>query len=184
MTLSVECILLITGIVLLTWYEYIVLKRFGIPVNLSITYYHYERRCKGMGFMFPFLLLYLCCVLGPIWITTTLDASILSRIFIIFPYITILCLLMVALSARYNRNHRIFRFHYACAIIASISAVLWIFLVAYRIVYVGLAILATLLLTGIYTGTLKKCTLFWLETAGFYALLVTLLFIHLIPIKI
>ncbi len=172
-----ESCVLLTDLILLTIYEIIILKQFGIPANLSYTYYSFERKRAGAGRLFPLLLLILCVTAGPIWLSVTMHTSLWAKKWMFLPCVTIFCLIAVACSARYNRSRKIFRFHYACAIIASVCAVAWIFIVAYHIVYVGLSILVALVLTAICTRTLIRCTLFWLETAGFYALLVTLLLI-------
>lgn len=58
------------------------------------------------------------------------------------------------------------------------------FFVAYRIVYIGIGILSVLLFVALFTKTLKKCTLFWLELAAFYAILFTLLIISIFSVNI
>lgn len=184
MKLSITAVILLIDILFFSTYLVCVLKTFGIPINLSITYYHYERRHKGMGLLFPTLLLFLCSTALPIWISTTHDVSFAGTYLLSCPIITLICLLLVALSARYKRRPKLIYFHYSCAILAAICAVAWIFLFAYKVVYVGLGILFVLLLIGLRTNTLKRCTLFWLELAAFYAILFTLLIIHLIPIQI
>lgn len=184
MKLSITAIILLVDILFFSTYLVCVLKTFGIPINLSITYYHYERRHKGMGFLFPALLVFLCSTALPIWISTTHRVSLSGIHLLLYPIVTLICLLLVAASARYKRRPKLIYFHYSCAIVAAICAVAWIFLFAYKIVYVGLGILFILLLVGLKTKTLKRCTLFWLELAAFYAILFTLLVIHIIPIQI
>ena len=171
-------------IIVFTIYISYILAKFGIPINLSITYYTFERRKKGTGILFPILMLFICCSAIPIWISTTYHASSWGTMFVCFPYITLVCLLAVAGSARYKRKPNLIYFHYFFAILAAISAVLWIFLVAFNIVYLGLGILAIFIWSGFITHTLKKCTIFWLEVSAFYAVFFTLLFIYLIPVNV
>ena len=183
MSLSITAIILLIDIIFFSTYLVCVLKTFGIPINLSITYYHYERRHKGLGKLFPALLVLICSTALPIWISTTYRVSLVGTN-LLYPIVTLICLLLVAASARYKRRPKLIHFHYSCAIIAAICAVAWIFLFAYKIVYVGLGILFISILIGLTTRTLKRCTIFWLELAAFYAILFTLLVIHIIPIQI
>ena len=175
---------LLADILVFTYYVIYVLREFGIPVNLSITYYSFERRRKGTGVLFPTLMIFLCVTTIPIWIELSRHASSFGYTFVFFPIITLVCLLLVAASARYKKTHGLVYFHYACAILAAVCAVLWIFLVAYKILYVGLSILIALMLMGIRTGTLHRCSLFWLETAAFYAIFFSLLIIILFSVNI
>lgn len=176
--------ILIVDIIFFSVYLMSVLRLFGIPINLSITYYYYQRKYKGLGLLFPSLLLLLCASALPIWIFVTKNASAWGANFIVLPYIVLVGLLAVAGTARYKRRPKLIYFHYTCAIIAAICAVIWIFFVAFRIVYIGLGILSVLLLISLFTKTLKKCTLFWLEVAAFYAVLFTLLIISIFSVNI
>ncbi len=182
MNLSVEAIILLADILALTVYIVYVLIKFGIPQNLSTTYYTFEEQKKGTGLLFPALLVFICSTALPIWISTTYYASSGASIFLFCPIVSLVCLLAVAASARYKSNTALVYFHYACAIVASVCAVLWLCLAAYQMVFVvlRLGILGGLLAAGILTGTLKKCTLFWLETTAFYCIFFTLLLINLI----
>ena len=177
MLLFLPTIILLIDIFVFSIYLICVLKTFGIPVNLSITYYSYERKRKGFGKIFPILLLFLCVTILPIWIRTTINNGFYGMIFSLFPCITIVCLFSVATTARYKKRKYFIYFHYTCAIIAAICAVVWIFIIAYEVVYVGIGILLISLIIGLLTKTLKTCTLFWLEIAAFYAILFTLLII-------
>jgi len=182
MNISLETIVIIIDIMIFSIYVAYTLILFGIPVNLSITYYKFERKKKGTGILFPLLMLLLCGSAIPIWIAITPKG--ISEMFVCFPTITLISLLGVAGSARYKSRHNLIYFHYTCAIIAAICAVSWIFIVAYKIVYIGLTILFTLLYAGMRTKTLRKCTLFWLETAAFYSILFTMLAIKIIPLQL
>lgn len=177
-------IILLVDILIFSAYLICVLQTFGVPINLSITYYHYERKYRGLGILFPILLFFLCITVIPIWIITTQNASLWGTNFCLFPYITLICLLAVAITARYKRKPKLIYFHYTCAIIAAICAVIWIFLVTYKVLYVGLSILFALLFAAARTKTLKDCILFWLEVAAFYAILFTLLIVYVFSIHI
>ena len=184
--LSAESIILLVDILIFTTYVVSVLIKFGIPKNLSTTYYTFEEQKKGTGLLFPALLVFICCTTLPIWISTTYHASSWGTIFLFCPIVTLFCLLAVAGSAHYKRCSSLIYFHYTCAIIAAICAVVWLFFAAYQTIFVILrfSILGGLLGAGIRTDTLKTCPLFWLETTAFYCIFLTLLVIYIVPIPL
>lgn len=182
--LSTESIILLVDILIFTIYVVYILIKFGIPKNLSASYYAFEEQKKGTGLLFPALLVFICTTALPIWITTTYYASTWTSTFLFCPIVTLVCLLAVAASAQYKSNTALVYFHYTCAIIASFCAVLWLCLAAYQIMYIAFGILGVLLSAGIITGTLKKCTLFWLEITAFYCIFFSLLVINIIHLQL
>ena len=184
MHLSLSANILLLDIIVFTVYVVYVLTQFGIPINLSFTYYTFERKQKGLGVLFPLLMLFICGTTLPVWIHTTMHASPWAQQFLILPVVGLVCLMAVAATARYKMRQKLIIFHYAVAILAAVCAVAWIFLVAYSIVYIGLSILLICVLCGLLTKTLRKCTLFWLEDAAFYAIFFTLFVINLMPVHV
>ena len=186
MLISVAEAVLLLDVVVFTAYVVDVLIRFGIPANLSITYYHYERQYHKYGNLFPALMVLVCCTTVPIWILTTWNGSLLARWFVAMPIITEFSLLFVAFSARYKRRRKLIYYHYACAIVAAVCAVLWMCFVANQIPLIALRIglLLGCLSVGSLTHTLKSCILFWLELAAFYSIFFTLFLIHSVPFDI
>lgn len=181
---SITAIILLVDIVVLSLYIFITHRTFGVLPNLSISYYHYERKHKYFGLMFPALMVLLCGTLLPIWIYDTATGSAWAQHFVCLPCIALLCLLVVASTARYKSTKKLIYVHYAFAIIAATVTVAWIFLVAYRTCYIGIAILLAEVAAGIYTRTLRSCTLWWLEGAAFYSILFILLVNHLFALSI
>jgi len=184
MHLPLTANIILLDIIIFTVYVVYVLTQFGIPINLSFTYYTFERKQKGLGIIFPLLMLFVCGTTIPVWIHTTLHASPWAQQFLLFPVIGVICLIAVAATARYKMVPRLIIYHYAFAILAAVCAVAWIFLVAYSIVYIGLSVLLICMLCGLLTKTLRKCTIFWLENAAFYAIFFTLFFIELMPVQV
>ena len=183
MTLEVECIILLADIVLFSAYLVAVLVRFGIPVNLSMTYYMYRQKNEVLRLLFPCLLIFLCASCGPLWINISYKSE-WATLYVALSYITIVCLVAVAASAQYQKTQTIIYFHYTCAIMASACTTLWILLLSYKVMHIALGILLTSTCLGVITKTLKSCTLFWLEIAGFYALMITLLVTYIVPIQL
>lgn len=184
MSLSLTSIILLIDIVVFSIFWITVLVELGIPENLSITYYKFDKHKKGLQWFFPIVSLFLCLTAIPIWILTTYHASGWRPKLVVIPTFAFFCMLAVTFSANYKKNQSLIHFHYTSAIIASVCLVVWINLVAFKLAYIDFTFLLVLLYAAIRTKTLKQCSLFWLETAAFYSLLVTLLLIDLIPIQI
>ena len=182
---AVKSILLV-DIVVFSIYVVDILRRFGIPINLSITYYRYERIRKHLGMLFPALMFFICATTVPIWFLTSLEATGWGRYFTGLPVVAEICLLLVALSARYKRRPKLIYFHYGCAIVTAACAVAWMCFVARQmsLVAVRLGILSAFIVAGSLTRTLQKCTLFWLELTAFYAIFFTLFLIHHVPLQL
>ena len=106
--LSIEVIILLADILIFTTYIVYVLIKFGIPQNLSTTYYTLEEQRKGTGLFFPALLVFICSTTLPVWISITYYASAWASKFLFFPIVSLVCLLAVAASAR-------FVLYYGCA---------------------------------------------------------------------
>lgn len=186
MDFSATMVILLVDIAVFTIYVADVLMRFGIPVNLSITYYRYERIHRRLGILFPSLLIFICCTTIPIWFITSWYASAWGRYFVEMPVIAEVCLLAVAFSARYKKRKNLIYFHYTCAIIASVCAVVWMCLVAWQfsLMWLRIGLLLGFVAIGVITNTLKKCSLFWLELTAFYAIFFTLFFIYFVPFQV
>ena len=183
MNLSISSIIILTNIVFFSLFVISILVKIGIPIHLSVTYYVLETKHRWLRWIFPFLLFIMCSTVGPVWIDMTTIYTWFDQL-IFLPYTTIFCLLAVVASTQYQKSRKLIYFHYTCAIIASVCTAAWLFLIAYRIIYIGLSILFIELFAGWYTNSLKVCYLFWLETAAFYALLITLFVLSIIPINI
>lgn len=175
---TIGSIVILTNLVVFTAYIVYVLAKFGVPANLSITYYSFERARKGTGWLFPALMCFVCATTLPMWIYTTFHASHRAAVFGFLPIIVLVMLLAVAASGRYKKRPKLINFHYTCAIIAAACAMTWMCLVCYRIAYVGFICLLGFVLAGHFTNTLGKCTLFWLENAAFYSIFGSLFIVY------
>ena len=179
-----DSFLLILDIIVFAVFIVAVIHKWGVPTNLSTTYYLFEsERCRT-GWIFPLFLCFISSTAIPIWIRTTINMSVKNQRFVCLPYITLFCLLLVAITASYKKKRGLTIFHYSCAICASFCSVMWIFITSYKIIYVGLGILFAFVVGGICSKTLKQCAIFWLEVANFYAIFFTLLTINLFELKL
>lgn len=184
MAITIEAAVLLLDIVVFSIYVTDILSRFGIPANLSITYYLYERRHRNAGLLFPALIILICCTTIPIWIITSWKTGSVGKWCVGMPILAGICLLVVAFTARYKRWPKLINYHYTFAIIAAACAILWWWVLTRQItlVVLRLGLFATFMAAGVLTRTLKSCTLFWLELTAFYATFFTLFLIYSIPL--
>lgn len=174
------CYLIVIEIVLFSLYIIYALCNWGIPNNISATYYYFERTRKHYGLFFPLDILICCLTIFPVWIYTCSLASSWASHFSWCPYIVGLCMIVVGITSRYKRSRQLTYTHYAAAIIGAAVTVLWLLLACYRTSFISLSVLSISILAGVITGTLKRCYLFWLEIAAFYALFFVLFIVNLL----
>ncbi|GEM_PF-2800331 len=177
---TLAVILLVADIVAFTLFFYSVLCVSPLPNNLSTTYYIFEQKKR---YYFALITLFLCISGGWVWIELTWFSSF-SPLFTIVPVLAILSMIIVAATADYKKTRRHTIVHYAFAWTACLCIIFWLNVVAYKIFWLGLCILSLLLYAGSRTETLKHCPLFWLESAAFYSLAITLLVVVITHISL
>lgn len=182
MTWSLAIILvLVLDLLVFTTYELAVVLNFCIPNNLSNTYYHFDRKFRGKGKLFPAMLYTLCATAMPIWIYFTLRLPDWRANFAFLPALVMICLALVGVSARYKKSDFRIYFHYTVAILSGVFTVLWFLIVALQLSYILISFIVVMMLAGALTRTLRIYPLFWFESAGFFGVLYTLLTIALVP---
>ena len=173
------CLLILVEIVIFSTYNVYVLYHWGIPRNISATYYNLERTHKHYGLFLPLNFFICCSIVIPIWINSCNMVAPQGQCFTWCAYLTCFCMVAVGITCRYKRSRMLAIYHYAAAITGAACTILWIIVVCYRILFVGLSILLIALLAGFLTHTLKKSYLYWLELPAFYALFFVLFIINL-----
>lgn len=173
------CFFILFEIILFSTYIIYVLHCYGIPQNISATYYYFERKHKHYGLLFPLCLFIACLIIIPIWIYTCQFLSSWASHFTWCAYLTCLCMFVVGITSRYKRSRALTYCHYTAAIVGSVFTVVWLLFACYRIAFVSISILLIALLAGYITHTLRECYLFWLELTAFYALFIVIFIINL-----
>lgn len=171
----------ILDILVFTAYELGVILNFCIPNNLSNTYYHFDRKFRGSGKMFPAMLYFLCLTVLPIQVYFTYRLPDWRSNFAFLPVLTAICLALVGVSARYKKSDFRIYFHYTVAILSGFFTALWFLIVGLKLSYILISFILLMMIAGALTRTLRIYPLFWFETAGFYAVLFTVLIISLVP---
>lgn len=174
-------ILLIIDLLVFTAYELGVIFNFCIPNNLSNTYYHFDRKYRGYGKLFPGMLYFLCATALPVWVYYTYRLPDWRSNFAFLPLLTLICLALVGVSARYKKSDFRIYFHYTVAILSGFFTVLWFLIVGLKLSYILISFILVMMITGALTRTLRIYPLFWFETAGFFAVLYMLLIVSIVP---
>ena len=175
-------VILVIDILVFLAYELAVLFKFNIPNNLSMTYYHFDRRHRGYGWLFPYLLYFLSVTALPIWAYFTYQLPDWRSNMVFLPILTAICLFLVGVSARYKKSMARVYFHYTVAILAAVFAFIWFVTVGGdKLNYLMVTIISVMLVTATFTRTLRVYSLFWLESAAFFTVLFALLTISIVP---
>ena len=174
-------IMLLIDLFVFTAYEIAVVLNFCIPNNLSNTYYHFDRKYRGYGKLFPGMLYFLCATSLPYWAYLTYCLPDWRSHLAVLPVLTLICLALVGVSARYKKTDFRIYFHYTVAILSGFFTVLWFLTVGLKLSYILIVFILVMMITGALTRTLRIYPLFWFESAGFFAVLFMLLIVSIVP---
>lgn len=178
MIIAVLPLVLVTLLIFCVYNIYI-LSFYGIPENLSMTYYYLKEE-KNKAFLFPLLIFMMCCVFSPAWISLNSYFPIFERQTTILIYIVFLMMFFIVLLSDYKENKVRFYLHYTSAIISSVCELSWIFIVAYKYWYIPFMILFLAFLTAYFTNTHKTSCIYWLELTAFLSLFIVTFLLSLL----
>ena len=142
------------------------LKR--IPYSLSGTYYLLNDKKEGLGIWFSvFMIIDFLLLMSP-WAYVSGQISQLGSYLTVLPFICCSTMIFVGIAPNIKTSERIERIHIISALIGAITALLWIFIVCWRIAYIVPACI--LLFGGIahLTKTAKSSRDYWLEMCAFF----------------
>ncbi|MCQ2310518.1 MAG: hypothetical protein MJZ64_02055 [Paludibacteraceae bacterium] len=169
--------LLLLIIVIFSVYNICVLAKYGIPNTLSLTYYWFKRTCSSKGLLFPILLCLICAITIPIWIYVDCQLQFdFSCVWMV--YATWFALMIVCLTARYNKTKKRWKIHYSAAIASAIFTLSWIIIKANFIVYYTAIVLILALWAAYLTKTIRTHIIYWLELSAFYSIFITLFILN------
>ena len=164
----VQLILACIAIGIFTAYCIVACCLFGVPISLSHTYYYYNERYPGTGWVFTAMIVVVSFMLVYPWIYATHQVSSWSHWFGFLPFLCCAMLVFVAFAPN-ARNKWVQQVHMICAKLAAVFAILWICIVCWKIMYV---LPAWILLCGgvaHLTHTAKTCRDWWWEMVAFGA---------------
>lgn len=133
-------ICLIVATAIFTLYNGIILFYYKIPSNISITRYWLELHDLKLGKWLSIMFITLCVITTPIWINISLNYSQTSKYFTFLIPLTILGILVVAITPHYYTKQRLKKIHYISASISATTAYLWLLIIGYNIFYISVII--------------------------------------------
>ena len=132
---------------------------FGIPYSLSGTYYLLEDK----GYWFTIMMVVVFGILIVPWMYMSTHINLLGNYLSILPFISCTTCMLIGVVPNIKAEIRIEKIHTTLALIGAIAAVLWIFIVCWRVCYTLPTCI--LLFGGIahLTKTAKSSRDYWLE---------------------
>lgn len=155
-------------------YNSVAIGIFGIPWSMSKTYYLYEEKKKGLGWIFTIFMWIMSLTLIPAWIEISLFVGPWMSYFTFLGFISGACIAFVGTAPRY-RDSLEGNVHMTAARICAVTALLWDFLVCWNIWYVPLIAMIIPTVIGFITKTWSECRDYWLEMLAFDATFATII---------
>lgn len=145
-----------------------------IPKSISNTYYMYENINKYLKYLFPAMIFTIVALMLPSWLEATKDSYLQFLTFF-----TCASLLFVGAAPNFKSSKVENYVHSISAVISAICAILWCILVVNTW---GLVILNLIyfLIFALFTKTVKKSCVFWLEMTAFISLFESLIVYNLV----
>ena len=175
-------ILILVSFLLFVIYNSVVLGLFGVPESLSETYYLYENKKKGLGWLFTIFMWVLAFTLLPAWIETSMAIGPWRSYLTFLAFFTCAAIVFVGTSPKFHEKPEGV-VHTTAAIICAVSALLWDFIVCSDIWYVPLIAVTIPVLVATFTKTWKTGYEYWLEMLAFDATFATVITKELLIIQ-
>ena len=175
MTVNIIALILVCiAFVLFIVYNSVAIKIFGIPWSMSKTYYLYEEKHKGLGWVFTIFMWLMAFTMIPGWVIISETIGPWMSYLTFLAFITGACIAFVGTAPRY-REETEGMVHMTAAKICAITALLWDFIVCWHIWYVPIIAAAIPAIIGACTKTWKECRDYWLEMLAFDATFATII---------
>ena len=154
-------------------YNGVVLRLFGIPKSLSMTFYLFQEKKKWTRIFFPIMMISIAFLLLPAW----LEISALSSLQFL-AFLAAAGILFVGAAPAFKSSNLENTVHMTSAIVAAIFAILWVVLVSklWWVILVWSAITGLIMLV---TKTVKSSYIYWLETIAFMSTFTSILVYYL-----
>lgn len=172
--MSWPTILLIIAFTIFAAYNIYILIVCGIPSNISVTYYHLENKHAHLGLVFPCMMFLLCATMSPTWLYISRNNSCQTLWTQSLIYVTLLGTMTLSILANYKKSHVRTIIHYLAAILAAISAVTWIAITDWQLIYIPVIVVLLISFAAFLTHTLVSRFYYWLELATIYTVQISL----------
>ena len=155
-------------------YNSVAIGLFGIPGSMSKTYYLYEEKKKGLGWLFTGFMLLMGMTMMPGWIEISNAKGPWESYLTFLAFIAAAMIVFVGFAPRYRENLE-GSVHMISAKICAAAALIWDFVVCWEIWYVPIcgAVIPAIVATA--TKTWKSGRDYWLEMIAFDATFATII---------
>ena len=175
-------ILILVAIILFLTYNIVAVCIFGMPTSLSDTYYLYESKKKGLGYIFTAMMFLMSLMLMPAWIGISDSMPGWEQYFTFLAFLAAVMIFFVGAAPAFRNIGIENKVHMIAAKACAVFAIAWCAVVCWRIMYIipiaiGIAWLIGWLLRN-HTNANRawtKCSDWIWEMAAFIATFATIL---------
>lgn len=168
-------ILTLIALALFIVYNAVAIHFFGVPESLSNTYYLYEAKHKGLGWLFTGFMWALALLLLPAWITTSVNMGSWMQYFSFLSFLSAAAIAFVGTAPKFHDDAE-GKVHVIAASLCAATAIAWDLVICWHIWYVFVAVAVIVAVVAFWTKTFKACKTYWLEMMAFvptFAVLIT-----------
>lgn len=170
--LAIICVIL--AFTIFHTYNGIVVSRFGVPESLSDSFYLLNSAKKDLGYLFTAMMFTVAFTLLPGWIEISEHVSSWSTYLTPLAFFTCGSVCFVGAAPAFRNGGMEEKVHTYAAYVCAASALLWDFIVCWKIMYVPALVIGLVIGIGCLTKTFKSCLIYWLEMCAFYATFITI----------
>lgn len=150
-------IIVVIAFLVYWFYNMYILKLFGVPHSLSMTYYLFQEKKLGKKWYFPLMMFTVALLLLPSWIEIS-DGSDLQ--FLAFLSVASIC--FTGSAPAFFSSKLEYNVHMVSAILSAVFALLWVIFVANSL-YIIIIWFLVFSLFALFTRTVKSSYIYWLE---------------------
>ena len=171
--------LIFIAFALFVTYNTILVINNGIPKSLSESFYIYDSKKKGLGYVFSAFLLTTVGLMLPSWLDV---GEFINPNFTFLIFLTLASLLFVGATPAFKDNPMVGNIHDYAAKFGVMTALIWCFVVCMDIWWIPLVAALIPTITCILTKTWKGNVVFWLEMIAFSAIFASVIISSVIVI--
>ena len=175
-------ILALVALLIFVIYNVVAIKIFGMPTSLSDTFYLYQSKKKGLGYIFSVMMYLMAGFLMPAWLSITDAMPGWEHNFTFLAFFAAAMIMFVGTAPAFRNVGIEHHVHMVCAKACAVFALAWCAVVCWKVMYiipisVGLAWLIGWLLRN-HTNEnrdWKRCSDYIWEIAAFIATFATVI---------
>ena len=174
MGLQTVLILAIVSFTIFIIYNSVAIGIFGIPWSMSKTYYLYEEKKKGLGWIFTIFMWLMAFMLVPAFLEISDTVGPWMNNFTFLAFISAAGIMFVGAAPRYKEDLE-GDVHMTAAKICAAASLVWCFLVCWNIWWVPICGAAVPAIIGACTKSWKEGRDYWIEMMAFDATFATII---------